>query len=51
MEPENNPLEKDIPFMETILFRFHVKLQGVKVQATGRWWCREAPFFEFELEV
>ena len=36
MEPENNPLEKEIPFMETILFRFHVKLQGVKVRATGR---------------
>ena len=35
MEPENNPLEKDIPFMETILFRFHVKLQGVKV--TSNW--------------
>ena len=29
MEPENQPLEKEIPALETIIFRFHVKLQGV----------------------
>ncbi len=27
MEPENQPLEKEIPF-EPIIFRFHVKLWG-----------------------
>ena len=26
MEPENGPLEKEIPFKETIIFRFYVKL-------------------------
>ena len=25
MEPENQPLEKEIPALETIIFRFHVK--------------------------
>ena len=28
MEPENQPLEKEIPNLETIISRFHVKLQG-----------------------
>ena len=27
MEPENQPMEKEIP-LETIIFRFHVKLWG-----------------------
>ena len=29
MEPENQPLEKEIPALETIIFRFHAKLLGV----------------------
>ena len=28
MEPENQPLEKKIPTLETIIVRFHVKLWG-----------------------
>ena len=28
MEPENQPLEKEIPNLETIIFRFHVKHFG-----------------------
>ena len=29
MEPENQPLEKEIPILETTIVRFHVKLWGV----------------------
>ena len=28
MEPENEPLEKESPNLETIMFRFHVELWG-----------------------
>jgi len=28
MDPENQPLEKEIPNLETIIFRFHVKFWG-----------------------
>ena len=28
MEPEHGPMEKEIPSLETIILRFHVKLRG-----------------------
>ena len=28
MEPEKKSLEKEIPNLETIIFRFHVKFRG-----------------------
>ena len=28
MEPENQPMEKEIPFWKPIIFRFHVKFRG-----------------------
>ena len=28
MEPENEPLEEEIPFLETIIFRFHISFRG-----------------------
>ena len=35
MEPENGPLEKEIPFGKPSIFRFHVKLWGCKVSFFG----------------
>ena len=31
MEPENKSLEKEIPNLETIILRFHVKFRGVSI--------------------
>ena len=37
MEPENQPQEKEIPNLEIIIFRFHVKLCGCIMSVSKIW--------------
>ena len=47
MEPENQPLEKEIPFGKNYMFRFHIKLGGVmgflRGVLVGQWYVNGFP--------
>ena len=46
MEPENEPLEKEIP-LKTIIFRFHVSLERCTPRSSIKYtWVQNAPWVD-----